>query len=210
MVRILNPIRGGYLPQVVQLYAKKLNQEFLLEYSESNTAIHLIDSLRETYKKNKVLINLNNHFKNENQYVFKNHIDLKFAKLKKLNSEYQYEAEYLGNFLNIIIEDVIPSNEMLGRFLNYTLQISFEVEKYNYICLITNKENLDFINDYISKNSKKIQISQLQHFDETIIEPLLYDFEDNDYGIEIDAYGIAPYKLKYNQFLVAYLISNLK
>ena len=209
MVRILNPIRGGYLPQVVQLYAKKLNQEYLPIYSESNTIIHLIDSIREAHKKQKILINLNNYFTNEDYCVFKNQVDINIGKLHRLDKDDNNLAENFANYLNININDLTPTDNMLGRFLNFVFQISFEVIKYNYICLITNKENLNFINGYISKYSK-IQISQLHQFDETIIEPSLYNYADNDYSIEIDRCGILPYKLKNDQFLVAYLISNLK
>ena len=82
--------------------------------------------------------------------------------------------------------------------------MNFLKENKNFL----SKENLDFINEYISKYSS-IQISQLNQFDETMIEPNLYDYEHGNYSIEIDSCGIVPYKLKNEKFLVAYLISNL-
>jgi len=208
MYKINNPMRADILPYVVRLYAEKLNKEYLPIYSESNTIIHLIDSIREAHKNQKILINLNNYFTNKDYCVFKNQVDINIGKVHKLDYEDKNLAENFANYLNININDVTPTDNMLGRFLNFAFQISFEVIKYNYICLITKKENIDFINEYISKYSK-IQISQLHQFDETIIEPSLYDYADNNYSIEIDRCGILPYKLKNNQFLVAYLISNL-
>ena len=212
MYKINNPIKADILPHVVRLYAEKLNKEYLPIYSESNTLIHLIDSIREAHKNENFFINLNNYFTNEDYCVFKNQVDINIGKLHKLDNEDKNLAENFANYLNIYINDERPTDKMLGRFLNFVFQISFEVTKYNYICLITNKENLDFITEYISKYSysKEIQISKLQDFDETIIEPSLYDYADNDYSIEIDRCGILPCKLKNDQFLEAYLISNLK
>jgi hypothetical protein len=208
MYKINNPTKADFLQRVVKFYAEKLNNEYLLEYSESNTLIHLIDSIREVYKNDNLLLRLN-HFFNKDTYYFKNSIDINVGKLDKLDNKDEYVAENFANYLNFNIEYQIPINDILGMFLNNAFQISFEKVKYNYICVIANKENIDFINEYISKSSKNIQISQLQQFDETMIEPVLYDYVDGYYSVEIDSCGIVPYKLKNDKFLVAYLISNL-
>jgi hypothetical protein len=209
MYKINNPTRADLLPDVVKLYAKKLNKEFLLEYTESNTKIHLIDSIRKAHYKDNLLLRLNHFFINNNDYYFKSTIDINIGKINKLDNKDEYSAENFANYINFNIEYQIATNDTLGIFLTNAFQISFEQVRYNYICLIANKENLDLINDYISKTSKKIQISQLQDFDETMIEPNLYDYENGNYSIEIDSCGIVPYKLKHEKFLVAYLITNI-
>ncbi len=208
MYKINNPNKADLLQRVVKFYAEKLNNEYLIKYSESNTLIHLIDSIREAYKNDNLLLRLN-HFFNIDTFYFKNSIDINIGKLHKLDNKDEFLAENFANYLNFNIEYQIPTNDILGMFLNYAFQISFEKVKYNYICVIANKENIDFINEYISKSSKNIQISQLQQFDETMIEPVLYDYVDGYYSVEIDSCGIVPYKLKNDKFLVAYLISNL-
>jgi len=208
MVKINNPMKADLLPYIVKLYAEKLNKEYLLEYRESNTLIHLIDSIRDAYKRDNIFLRLNQFF-SKDTYYFKNSIDINVGKLRKLDNKDEYLAENFANYLNFNIEYQRPTNDTLGMFLNNAFQISFEKVKYNYICLIANKDNIDFINDYISKSSKNIQISQLQHFDETMIEPVLFDYADGYYSVEIDSCGIVPYKLKNGKFLVAYLISNL-
>jgi hypothetical protein len=203
MYKINNPMKADLLPHVVKLYAKKLNEEYLLEYRESNTLIHLIDSIRDAHKRDNIFLRLNQFF-SKDTYYFKNSIDINVGKLHKLDNK----DENFANYLNFNIEYQTATNDTLGMFLNNAFQISFEKVKYNYICLIANKENIDFINEYISKSSKNIQISQLQHFDETMIEPVLFDYADGYYSVEIDSCGIVPYKLKNDKFLVAYLISN--
>jgi hypothetical protein len=209
MYKINNPMKADLLPYIVKLYAEKLNKEYLLDYRESNTKIHLIDSIREAHKKDNLLLRLNHYFSNNNNYYFKNTIDINIGKLHKLDNKDEYLAQNFANYLNFNIEYQIATNDTLGIFLTNAFQISFEQVKYNYICLIANKENLDLINDYISQTTKNIQISQLQDFDETMIEPNLYNYENGNYSIEIDSCGIVPYKLKNEKFLLAYLISNL-
>jgi hypothetical protein len=209
MYKINKPTRAGLLPVVVKLYAEKLNKEYLLEYRESNTLIHLIDSIREAHKKDNLLLKLNHFFTNNNDYCFHSTIDINIGKINKLDNKDEYLAENFANYLNFNIEYQIATKDTLGLFLTNAFQISFEKVKYNYICLIANKVNLDLINDYISQTSKNIQISQLQEFDETMIEPVLFDYADGYYSVEIDSCGIVPYKLKNGKFLVAYLISNL-
>jgi hypothetical protein len=204
MYKINNPMKADLLPHVVKLYAKKLNEEYLLEYRESNTLIHLIDSIRDAHKRDNIFLRLNQFF-SKDTYYFKNSIDINVGKLHKLDNK----DENFANYLNFNIEYQTATNDTLGMFLNNAFQISFEKVKYNYICLIANKVNLDLINDYISQTSKNIQISQLQEFDETMIEPVLFDYADGYYSVEIDSCGIVPYKLKNGKFLVAYLISNL-
>ena len=208
MYKINKPTRAGLLPVVVKLYAEKLNKEYLLGYKESNTKIHLIDSIREAHKKDNLLLRLNHFFSNNNAYNFKNTIDINIGKINKLDNKDEYSVENFANYLNLNIEYQRATKDTLGMFLTNAFQISFEHVKYNYICLIANKANIDFINEYISKYSS-IQISQLNQFDETMIEPNLYDYEHGNYSIEIDSCGIVPYKLKNEKFLVAYLISNL-
>ena len=208
MYKINKPTRAGLLPVVVKLYAEKLNKEYLLGYKESNTKIHLIDSIREAHKKDNLLLRLNHFFSNNNAYNFKNTIDINIGKINKLDNKDEYSVENFANYLNLNIEYQRATNDTLGMFLTNAFQISFEHVKYNYICMIGNKANIDFINEYISKYSS-IQISQLNQFDETMIEPNLYDYEHGNYSIEIDSCGIVPYKLKNEKFLVAYLISNL-
>ena len=208
MYKINKPTRAGLLPVVVKLYAEKLNKEYLLGYKESNTKIHLIDSIREAHKKDNLLLRLNHFFSNNNAYNFKNTIDINIGKINKLDNKDEYLVENFANYLNFNIEYQRATKDTLGMFLTNAFQISFEHVKYNYICLIANKANIDFINEYISKYSS-IQISQLNQFDETMIEPNLYDYEHGNYSIEIDSCGIVPYKLKNEKFLVAYLISNL-
>ena len=208
MYKINKPTRAGLLPVVVKLYAEKLNKEYLLGYKESNTKIHLIDSIREAHKKDNLLLRLNHFFSNNNAYNFKNTIDINIGKINKLDNKDEYLVENFANYLNFNIEYQRATKDTLGMFLTNAFQISFEHVKYNYICLIGNKANIDFINEYISKYSS-IQISQLNQFDETMIEPNLYDYEHGNYSIEIDSCGIVPYKLKNEKFLVAYLISNL-
>ena len=208
MYKINKPTRAGLLPVVVKLYAEKLNKEYLLGYKESNTKIHLIDSIREAHKKDNLLLRLNHFFSNNNAYNFKNTIDINIGKINKLDNKDEYLVENFANYLNFNIEYQRATKDTLGMFLTNAFQISFEHVKYNYICLIGNKANIDFINEYISKYSS-IQISQLNQFDETMIEPNLYHYENDNYSIEIDSCGIVPYKLKNEKFLVAYLISNL-
>ena len=208
MYKINKPTRAGLLPVVVKLYAEKLNKEYLLGYKESNTKIHLIDSIREAHKKDNLLLRLNHFFSNNNAYNFKNTIDINIGKINKLDNKDEYLVENFANYLNFNIEYQRATKDTLGMFLTNAFQISFEHVKYNYICMIGNKANIDFINEYISKYSS-IQISQLNQFDETMIEPNLYDYEHGNYSIEIDSCGIVPYKLKNEKFLVAYLISNL-
>jgi len=208
MYKINKPTRAGLLPVVVKLYAEKLNKEYLLGYKESNTKIHLIDSIREAHKKDNLLLRLNHFFSNNNAYNFKNTIDINIGKINKLDNKDEYSVENFANYLNLNIEYQRATKDTLGMFLTNAFQISFEHVKYNYICMIGNKANIDFINEYISKYSS-IQISQLNQFDETMIEPNLYDYEHGNYSIEIDSCGIVPYKLKNEKFLVAYLISNL-
>ena len=209
MYKINKPTRAGLLPVVVKLYAEKLNKEYLLGYKESNTKIHLIDSIREAHKKDNLLLRLNHFFSNNNAYNFKNTIDINIGKINKLDNKDEYSVENFANYLNLNIEYQRATKDTLGLFLTNAFQISFENVKYNYICLIGNKENIDFINKNISECSKKIKISQLQDFDETMVEPNLYDYENGNYSIKIDSCGIVPYKLKNEKFLVAYLISNL-
>ena len=208
MYKINKPTRAGLLPDVGKLYAEKLNKEYLLGYKESNTKIHLIDSIREAHKKDNLLLRLNHFFSNNNAYNFKNTIDINIGKINKLDNKDEYSVENFANYLNLNIEYQRATKDTLGMFLTNAFQISFEHVKYNYICMIGNKANIDFINEYISKYSS-IQISQLNQFDETMIEPNLYDYEHVNYSIEIDSCGIVPYKLKNEKFLVAYLISNL-
>ena len=208
MYKINKPTRAGLLPVVVKLYAEKLNKEYLLGYKESNTKIHLIDSIREAHKKDNLLLRLNHFFSNNNAYNFKNTIDINIGKINKLDNKDEYSVENFANYLNLNIEYQRATKDTLGMFLTNAFQISFEHVKYNYICMIGNKANIDFVNEYISKYSS-IQISQLNQFDETMIEPNLYDYEHGNYSIEIDSCGIVPYKLKNEKFLVAYLISNL-
>ena len=208
MYKINKPTRAGLLPDVVKLYAEKLNKEYLLGYKESNTKIHLIDSIREAHKKDNLLLRLNHFFSNNNAYNFKNTIDINIGKINKLDNKDEYSVENFANYLNLNIEYQRATKDTLGMFLTNAFQISFEHVKYNYICMIGNKANIDFINEYISKYSS-IQISQLNQFDETMIETNLYDYEHGNYSIEIDSCGIVPYKLKNEKFLVAYLISNL-
>jgi len=208
MYKINKPTRAGLLPDVVKLYAEKLNKEYLLGYKESNTKIHLIDSIREAHKKDNLLLRLNHFFSNNNAYNFKNTIDINIGKINKLDNKDEYSVENFANYLNLNIEYQRATKDTLGMFLTNAFQISFEHVKYNYICMIGNKANIDFINEYISKYSS-IQISQLNQFDETMIEPNLYHYENDNYSIEIDSCGIVPYKLKNEKFLVAYLISNL-
>ena len=208
MYKINKPTRAGLLPVVVKLYAEKLNKEYLLGYKESNTKIHLIDSIREAHKKDNLLLRLNHFFSNNNAYNFKNTIDINIGKINKLDNKDEYLVENFANYLNFNIEYQRATKDTLGMFLTNAFQISFEHVKYNYICMIGNKANIDFINEYISKYSS-IQISQLNQFDETMIEPNLYHYENDNYSIEIDSCGIVPYKLKNEKFLVAYLISNL-
>ena len=208
MYKINKPTRAGLLPVVVKLYAEKLNKEYLLGYKESNTKIHLIDSIREAHKKDNLFLRLNHFFSNNNAYNFKNTIDINIGKINKLDNKDEYSVENFANYLNLNIEYQRATKDTLGMFLTNAFQISFEHVKYNYICMIGNKANIDFINEYISKYSS-IQISQLNQFDETMIEPNLYHYENDNYSIEIDSCGIVPYKLKNEKFLVAYLISNL-
>ena len=202
-------MKADLLPYIVKLYAEKLNKEYLLEYTESNTKIHLIVSIREAHKKDNLLLRLNHFFSNNNTYYFKNTIDINIGKINKHDNKDEYLVENFANYLNFNIEYQIATKDTLGIFLTNAFQISFEQVKYNYICLIANKENLDFINDYISETSKNIQISQLQDFDETMIEPNLYNYENGNYSIEIDSCGIIPYKLKNEKYFVAYLITNI-
>jgi hypothetical protein len=209
MYKINKPTRAGLLPVVVKLYAEKLNKEYLLGYTESNTKIHLIDSIRKAHNKDNLLLRLNHFFINNNDYYFKSTIDINIGKINKLDNEDEYLVENFSNYLNINIEYQIATKDTLGLFLTNAFQISFENVKYNYVCLIGNKVNIDFINKNINDSSKKIKISQLQHFDETMIEPNLYNYENGNYSIEIDSCGIIPYKLKNEKYLVAYLISNL-
>ena len=209
MYKINNPMKADLLPYIVKLYAEKLNKEYLLEYTESNTKIHLIDSIREAHKKDNLLLRLNHFFSNNNAYYFKNTIDINIGKINKHDNKDEYLVENFANYLNFNIEYQIATKDTLGIFLTNAFQISFEQVKYNYICLIANKVNLDFINDYISETSKNIQISQLQDFDETMIEPNLYEYENGNYSIEIDSCGVVPYKLKNEKFLIAYLITNI-
>ena len=65
MTRILTPLWENSLKKVLLIYAEKLNEEYFEKYNNSNTIIHLIDSLRKSYSsdRNKLLtIELNHSF----------------------------------------------------------------------------------------------------------------------------------------------------
>ena len=124
MTRILTPLWENSLKKVLLIYAEKLNEEYFEKYNNSNTIIHLIDSLRKSYSsdRNKLLtIELNHSFITEyNQwniplgnYNWKSNIDIKFGQNVR-------HHRYIGNYLNIISKELGNGNqlEVIQSFIN--------------------------------------------------------------------------------------------
>jgi hypothetical protein len=217
MTRILTPLWENPLKKVLIEYASRLNDSNFEEYTNSNTLIHLIDSLRNSYgfKRQKLLtLELNNDFKFQyNQwnipidfYSWKKVIDITFGQ----NTRYH---RYIGNYLNIISEELGNGNQdkIIAQFLNDAFKLSFESERDNCIFWITDPVNIITLNQGFDI-AKPITIEILKTIDPFLggVEQYFINYENQNYSITLTPFFSEPIPIKDNKVVVAYLITNIK
>jgi len=214
MVRILTPLWENVLKKVLPIYAEKLNVEYFEKYNNSNTIIHLIDSLRKSYSidRNKFLtIELNHSFITEyNQwniplgnYNWKSNIDIKFGQNVR-------HHRYIGNYLNIISKELGNGNqlEVIQSFINDAFKLSFEGERDNCIFWITDPENIITLNQGLDI-TKPITIEKLKTIDPFLggIEQYFINYANPEYSITLQPFFLEPIPINDNKVVVAYLVN---
>jgi hypothetical protein len=214
MTRILTPLWDNPLKKVLIEYASRLNEFNFDEFTNSNTIIHLIDSLRVSYSlknQNLITIELNHSFKKQyNQwnipvqnYSWKKDIDIKFGQ----NVRYH---RYIGNYLNIISEGLDNGNQLqiIQSFINDAFKLSFENERDNCIFWITDPENIIVLNQGLDL-TKPITIETLKNIDPFLggVEQYFISYENQEYSIILEPFFAEPLLIKYNKVVVAYLVN---
>jgi hypothetical protein len=213
MVRILTPLWANNLRKVLIEYASRLNNLTFEEYTYTNTLIHLVDSLRNSFdfkKKELLSFELNHSFKLQyNQwniplqnYGWKKDIDIKFGQ----NDRYH---RYIGNYLNVISKELINGNqvEVIQTFINDAFKLSFESERDNCIFWITDPENIIALNQGLDITTP-ITIKNLKNIDPFLggVEQYFINYENQEYSISLEPLFAEPLQIKYNKVAVAYLI----